>query len=239
MIPTSIIFEGVDRLGKDTLIRGVKEKLGYFQELHYQKPEILAKYYDDEIAKLNFIAGLQTDNPIAKSHAQQRYQQESFTTMLHLLSTERRFILNRAHLGETVYAPRYRGYSGDYVYGIEDTLLDRGFTFHQRTLLVLLHTSDFSFITDDGESFDFSKKEEEQNDFLRAFERSKIIRKVAIDVNADGRFVDKEKVLDVVIQAFTRADEMQPPVWYAAWSRNGNDLTRHDFLQADPKKALA
>ena len=40
----SIIFEGVDRLGKDTLIQGVKNRLGYFQTIHYQKPELLDFY---------------------------------------------------------------------------------------------------------------------------------------------------------------------------------------------------
>ena len=33
--------------------------------------------------------------------------------------TDINLIFNRSHLGETVYSPLYRGYSGDYVFDIE------------------------------------------------------------------------------------------------------------------------
>ena len=71
--------------------------------------------------------------------------------------------------------------------------------YKNKTVLVLLYTSDFSFIVDDGLSFDFTKKEEEQADFLKAFNQSKMPNKIAIDVNDGGKFASKESVLNTVL----------------------------------------
>lgn len=175
----NVIIEGVDRLGKNTLITNLQHHLGFFQEIHFEKPKLLDCYFDRHSSK---------------AEALKEYQLDSFKYVLAGLTHKTRFILNRSHLGEAVYAHRYRGYDGSYVFDLERELIDHGNVFHRSTLLVTLMTSDFSFIADDGLSFDFTKKEEEQADFLKAHERSAIMHKLLIDVNDGGQFLNPNEI---------------------------------------------
>lgn len=95
--------------------------------------------------------------------------------------------------GECVYSHRYRGYDGSYVFEMEKQLRTP-----QNTQLILLTTSDWSFIKDDGESFDFSKKEEEQNDFIEAFNRSTLPNKIIIDIAKDGTYKKSKEILNEI-----------------------------------------
>lgn len=196
-----VIVEGCDRLGKDSLIQGIQHKLGFFQEIHYQKPKLLDLYVSEFYTK-NPLADL--SDKAEKRFCLQRYQIESFWNMFRLLSQPGKFIMNRAHLGEYVYSPRYRNYSGDYVFDLERQFTnDQNSKFTETTLLVLLTTSDFSFVQDDGLSFDFSKKEEEQDDFKKAFNKSTIKNKILIDVsNGNGFYRDAGNILKEVTDAY-------------------------------------
>lgn len=233
----SIAVEGVDRLGKDTLIRGILNRLGYLQQIHYQKPELLDFYLNKARKDLG-----RPDEDLSsevKKFALHEYQANSFVQMFHMLSSESKFIMNRAHLGEFVYAPRYRQYDGSYVFDLEKRFVnDLGSKFHETTLLVLLHTSDFSFIADDGLSFDFEKKEEEQNDFIRAFERSIIKHKLMIDVNCNGKFVDQDRVLDAVVDAYLHMHLENLPVWFASWRESDGQIIHDVTMQGDVKNAV-
>ena len=171
------IVEGIDRLGKDTLIRNIQDALGFHFVIHYSKPEKLA-FYNGSL---------------------QSYQAESFERGFALIDNcaagffRNPLIFNRFHLGENVYAPLYRGYDGDYVFKLED---DFGAHTYSQVNLILLTTSDFSIVTDDGESFDFSKKEEEQEMFKAAFDKSILPNKVVIDVaNGKGGFKSPQEIL--------------------------------------------
>ena len=171
------IIEGIDRLGKDTLIKNIQNELGYHFVIHYSKPEKL-KYYNDSL---------------------QEYQLASFENGFALIENcgvgiyLNPLIFNRFHLGECVYAPLYRGYDGKYVFQLEENFEAWAWT-HAK--LILLTTSDFSIITDDGESFDFSKKEDEQEMFKAAFETSILPNKVMIDVsNGKGGFKTPQEIL--------------------------------------------
>ena len=232
----SIIIEGVDRLGKDSLIRGIEDRLGHFQVLHYQKPELLDVYIND--AQRNFDTT--QVNAQVKNSALKSYQIQSFRCMFHLLSSGGSFILNRAHLGEFVYAPRYRQYDGSYVFDLEQRFMnDLGSDFHETTLLVLLHTSDFSFIKDDGLSFDFERKEEEQIDFIRAFERSNIVNKLMLDVcDGNGGFAPKSQILNVVTSAFLHAHLHPQPILNVKWSSENGEVTQVSEFQPDPKRMV-
>ena len=174
----NILIDGCDRLGKSSLIEGLQQELGYFMVVHYEKPKLLKAY----------------------KMSPYRYQEASFNNMFQMLSFHGRFILDRTHLGEMVYAPMYRGYSGDYVIEMEKYHTLAGSDFADESLLVLLTTSDFSFIKDDGMSFDFSKKEEEQESFKRAFNMSTIKNKLIVDVaNGKGFYREREDILAQVI----------------------------------------
>jgi len=75
--------------------------------------------------------------------------------------------------------------------------------FHEKTLLVLLWTSSFDFLEDDGQSLDFNKKEEEQDDFIRAFERSIIKNKILVNATDEtGKRKTKEQILERVMTVY-------------------------------------
>lgn len=189
-----VIVEGIDRLGKDTLIRGILDRFGFFQVLHYQKPLLLKKYVME--ASIHTV--------LAKETALRRYQIDSFMAMFEMMRNPSgpSFICNRAHLGEMVYAQRYRGYEGEYVFDIEDYHID----VLPNILLVVLYTSNFSFISDDGQSLDVAQREEEQKDFLKAANRSKIPNKLLIDVHdGKGSFLPSEDILDAVCNAISQS----------------------------------
>jgi len=201
----NLIIEGIDRLGKDSLISNIQHELGFFQVIHYEKPKLLDIYYRDSIKKLN---GFNPDDPLLKeksivANALMNYQTDSFKEMFELLGSRSKLIMNRAHLGEWVYSLRYRNYSGTYVFGMEKEFQEAGNKFADNTLLVLLTTTDFGFIKDDGLSLDFNKKEEEQKDFLLGFHRSVIKNKLLIDVsNGKGGYRSYGQILDQVVSGF-------------------------------------
>jgi len=177
---TQFLIEGVDRLGKSSLIERIQQSEGFFFTYHFAKPKKL-EYYS-----------------YAKDQLRE-YQYESFEEMFNLMQHKSiPIIFDRAHLGEAVYAKRYRGYDADYIFQLE---YDYAMDVMKHTKLILLATSDFGFIADDGDSFDFSKKEEEQADFIAAFNRSILPNKVMIDVhNGYGEFKTREEILKEALQ---------------------------------------
>ena len=180
-----IILEGCDRLGKSTLINGILNSLGYHQVMHFEKPRLLAIYQDEVLGR----------DPLRS------YQEASFKNMFKLLSAyDANIICDRSHIGEAVYSDLYRNYDGNYVFDLEDAFIGSGSSFHLQTTLILLTTDNFGFITDDGMSFDFSKKEEEQNRFIKAVNRSKIKNKRIINVhNGQGGFKTPKQILDEIL----------------------------------------
>lgn len=177
--PTQFIIEGVDRLGKSSLIQNIMNELGYHLVVHYDKPKKL-KVYD---GVPNSISPLWL------------YQVKTYQGMFHMINADLQVIFDRGHLGEVVYSPLYRSYTGEYVYDMELCADTSG------TRLVLLTTSDFSFIQDDGLSHDFSKKEEEQAAFIKAFQASNIADKILVDVsNGAGGYKTPEQVLAEVLK---------------------------------------
>lgn len=162
---TQYLIEGVDMLGKSLLIKNIQEECGFHYVYHYVKPKLL-NYY------------LNRPNPLFE------YQFDSFEEMFNLIQQCCiKIIFDRAHLGEYVYAKRYRGYSGEYVFQLEDEWqVDK----LDHVKLILLTTSNFDFISDDGLSFDITQREEEQEDFKTAFNKSFFKNKIMIDVH-DGK----------------------------------------------------
>lgn len=176
-VPQQFIIEGVDRLGKSTVIEGLLQELGYYLVVHYEKPKHLKAYGED------------------KARAGELYMRQLYRGMFDLIEGRHRVIFDRGHLGEVVYGPIYRKYNADYVYSEE------GITDTTNTRLILLTTTDWSFVEDDGLSLDFSKKEVEQAGFVEAFERSNIVDKLIIDVaSPNGGRKTKEQVLSEVLR---------------------------------------
>lgn len=180
------VIEGLDHLGKSTLIEGIKQKLGYFQTIHFSKPELLSVYR----------GAVHSENLSDKASMQLAYQQESFRNSMIMVNSGARLIYDRWHLGENVYAPMYRGYSGSYVFKYEKM---HRLDLNSNIRLILL-TENFEkskHFKDDGESFDITKRREEQEMFIKAFDYSIISDKKIICVTADsGDFRPKDEILN-------------------------------------------
>ena len=183
-------IEGIDRLGKSTLIEGLLDRLGYYQIIHFSKPKKLSAYSDTS----------PVDGVPSTSLQIYHYQQESFRNSMILARGGGRLIFDRWHLGEAVYAPLYRLYSGDFVFDYEHN-------HHLDTvdIRLILLTEDFGVsrhFQDDGLSLGtHNDREEEQNRFIHAFNRSIIRDKriVCVTDPATGGFKPKEQVLTEVL----------------------------------------
>jgi thymidylate kinase len=175
---TKFVFgiEGLDRLGKSTLIEGIRNKLGYYEVIHFAKPQKLEAY-----TRVAPIAGVPPGGQGVFT-----YQRESFLNSMLLARSGARIIFDRWHIGEAVYAPMYRGYSGDYVFQQE---VDTGLVDTNNARLILLW-EDFKVarhFVDDGESLGaIENREEEQERFFAAFEKSNIRDKRMICVTDQG-----------------------------------------------------
>lgn len=173
--PRKFIISGIDRLGKSTLVKNLQEDLGYFLNIHYGKPELLAKYKG-------------TNNQALA------YQTALYENMAKLLNSDANIVFDRGFLGEVVYSPLYRNYSGDYVYEIMRSVdsIKRS-----QTRLILLTTSNFDLCKNDGESHNFDNKEFEQQNYLQAFEKADMFAdKIIIDVHdGNGNFKKSEVIL--------------------------------------------
>jgi hypothetical protein len=94
------------------------------------------------------------------------------------------------------------------------------------TLLVLLVNDDKELekkLVDDGDSFDWAQRSNEQDDFTRAFWRSKFQHKVIANVggngiltgNNPGTFINKDLLADWVVDAYKN------PVAHTAINQRG------------------
>lgn len=150
------VIEGLDRLGKSTLVKTIKNRFGFYQTIHCGKPEALDVYSKcgDSLERYQICSFLQT-------------------MLMATSETPYRLIFDRWHLGEAVYAPLYRGYNGDYVFALEkECELDKA----PISLILLTENMDIStHFESDGASFDDSKRADEQQMFIEAFNKS-IIR---------------------------------------------------------------
>jgi thymidylate kinase len=160
-----IIIEGTDNVGKDTQQNLIIEKLNdlVFHKIHY--------------SSLPF----KTDVEKHFTYSNTMYD-DMFKLMLSAKEKNINIIFNRSHLGETVYGPLYRNYSGDYVFDIEKNYVDE----LRNDLYLITLTNDPHTIwnRDDGKSF--YKNEEgiraEVEGFTRAHRLSKIKNKLMLNV---------------------------------------------------------
>ena len=171
------LLEGIDRLGKSTLVTGIQQERGFHFNVHFSKPLRLACY---------------NQSPV-------EYQRQSFAALMPLLqdSVQVPFIFDRAHLGEYVYGPMYRQTSGGYVFDLE--LQHRLYEMNDVRLILL--TEDFSIsrhFVDDGLSLgSIENREREQELFIEAFERSHIKHKrmICVTDQALGGFRPSRQIL--------------------------------------------
>tara|TARA_R100001443_G_scaffold82353_1_gene89311 strand:- start:581 stop:1174 length:594 start_codon:yes stop_codon:yes gene_type:complete len=160
-----IIIEGTDNVGKDTQQNLIIERISnlVFHKLHY--------------SSLPF----RKDKDLHANYSKKMYR-DMFEMMVACKDKNINLIFNRSHLGETVYAPLYRGYSGDYVLDIEKDYVK---TLRENLYLITLVNDPHTILKrDDGKSF-YGNEEEvkaEVDGFTRAHRLSKIKNKQLINI---------------------------------------------------------
>lgn len=180
----NLIIEGVDRSGKSSLIQALLQEFGPFVVIHSGKPtdskmvhELFKKDVEDGESSLKIF--------------QEVYFSQLFNLMRTSTANKVNLIFDRAHLGEFVYAPRYRNYDGSYVFKEEV----RFGLANTDTYLILLNITNFSKIVDDGKSFDFSAKEAEQRDFIEAFQNSTLKKKMINVTTKNGDYKSRKTIV--------------------------------------------
>lgn len=93
-------------------------------------------------------------------------------------------ICDRSHLGEMVYGPIYREYTGEYVLDIEQTFKNIHPIWDNLVLVTMYDEPENLIARDDGLSFstDLSKKTTEINNFKAAHEKSLIKHKLLLNI---------------------------------------------------------
>ncbi len=166
-----IIIEGTDNVGKDTQQNLIIERMNnhVFHKLHYSS----LPFRDDK--NLHATYSKKMYDGMFKLMMKSKLAEQKDDEPINL-------IFNRSHLGETVYSPLYRGYSGDYVFDIE-----KKYTKALREdlyLITLTNTPHNILKRDDGKSF-YANEEEvkaEVDGFKRAHKLSTIKNKLHVDV---------------------------------------------------------
>ena len=160
-----IIIEGTDNTGKDPQQNLIIEKLHnlVFHKLHYSS----LPFKDDVEKHVNYSTKMYND---------------MFKMMVNNKDADINMIFNRSHLGESVYSPLYRNYSGDYIFNIEKEYVNQ----LRKELYLITLTNDPHTILkrDDGKSF-YGNEEEvkaEVDGFNRAHRLSKIKNKLNINI---------------------------------------------------------
>ena len=169
------IFEGLDRTGKSTQIELLKKKLeregGAVFTVHC---DAIKSFSKDE-PKLNYEEAVKNASKIRYSALLDVCRRYAFDKKIH-------FIFDRAHLGEAVYSPMYRNYSGDYVFDME---LMSPEVIEAVRLFVFVDTPENLIKRDDGESFsnDIEKKKKEIELFIEAYKKTHIKNSYLIDIS--------------------------------------------------------
>lgn len=179
-----IILEGLDRVGKDTqqslIIKNISNLV--FHKLHY--------------SSLPFKDDIQAHTEYSK-----RMYTEMFKMMLAFKDLNFNVIFNRSHLGETVYSPLYRGYSGDYVFDIESEYVND----LRENLFLITLVNDPHIIWDrnDGNSFHTNEEEirAEVDGFIRAHRLSKIRNKLMINVGTMSANEVSNIIIDFILNS--------------------------------------
>ncbi len=181
-----IIVEGTDRVGKDTQQNLIIEKLHnlVFHKVHY--------------SSLPFKHDIEKHTSYSK-----KMYDDMFKLMMLSKDKDINIIFNRSHLGESVYSPLYRGYSGDYVFDIEKGYVN---ALRENAYLITL-TNDPHIIwsRDDGKSY-YKNEEDikaEIDGFQRAHRLSKIKNKLMINIGTMSADEVSNIIIDFLLHSNT------------------------------------
>lgn len=157
------IVEGMDRCGKDTLIR------------HIRKNVLVSP-------KTTMIHCSSTPNVSYPQDWSRIHYHELLKSCIHLHEDGWNIILNRSHLGEAVYGPMFRGTEADWVFNLDQDLVNSVGEFGV-SLIVLIDSPENLILRDDGLSLYQSENNirSVRNAFSDVFDRSYITNKFLFD----------------------------------------------------------
>ncbi len=163
-----LIIEGADRMGKSTLITNIKNHYNNYtlHQLHYSNVKQSTPEKTIQYSTKLYIEMFELIQEISEQHKNSGV------------------ICDRSHIGEMIYGPLYRGYSGKYVLSIES--LFHGFDFWNDLILItLIDKAENVIKRDDGLSFstDLEKKKNEISKFKLAHIESTIQNKLLLDIS--------------------------------------------------------
>lgn len=165
-----IILEGLDNVGKTS-----------------QTEQIIKNFPDKPFHKLHYSSLPWGKNDSRKhiSYSEMLYR-DMFRMMVNLSGSRTNLILDRSHLGEAVYSPLYRNYSGDYVFPIEKEYSD----FLRDSLFLIVLVNDPKTLHDREDGLSQSNNEldiqKEIDLFQSAFNKSSIKHKIFINIAGMG-----------------------------------------------------
>lgn len=159
---STIILEGLDNTGKTTQINNIREEFNSSFFLTFHLSNIKTKKWTKESYK--------------------GYFKNLYVEYFELIeSDEYDLLFDRFHLGEFVYSPIYRNYSGDYVFQLEEIIENKNNVY----LIVLIDEVKNLLKREDGKSHSIKieDKQKEIDLFIEAFNKSKIKNKLLININ--------------------------------------------------------
>jgi len=176
-----IIIEGPDNVGKSTQIRYIKN---YFNTVHFLT---YSSGFVKQSSDKAYIA-------YSRRMMEVQYDTFEFNESINVSS-----ICDRAHIGETVYSPIYRGYSGDFVFEYEKDIKNQ-------YLIVYLDTPANLIKRDDGLSFstELDKKQKEIDGFIRGFNMSKIKNKKIIYITGKNEHQVQNETISFIKEKYER-----------------------------------
>jgi thymidylate kinase len=160
-----IIIEGTDNTGKSTQAEYLIKNLSHmiFHKVHYSS----LPFKEDKKKNQEYSLRMYND---------------MFRMMTELKDSNINVIFDRSHLGESVYSPLYRGYSGDYVFNLEKEYAEK--LKNNLYLITLVNDPNIIMSRDDGKSFYENEEgiKAEVDGFQRAHRMSHIKNKLLINV---------------------------------------------------------
>jgi thymidylate kinase len=166
-----LLFEGPDNVGKSTQIKKI------------------LKYFIDKPTFVIHFSGIPGISPDTSRLYSEIMYNDMFKLMSQSHENNRNLIFDRSHIGEAVYAPIFRNYSGDFVFDIERSYQ---FTdvFQTIKLFIFVDEPENLINREDGNSFsvDPGIKQQEIDLFKEAYRKSLIPKKYFININ--GKSID-------------------------------------------------
>lgn len=160
-----IIFEGLDRCGKDTQIRLLQKH-----------------FYPNKMFHHIHCSGFTNNNITSEQHLSKNivYYKQMFDIILK--SSNFNFILNRSHLGEYVYGPLYRNYDASYIWELENYFIKN----YKNDIYLFVLIDDICNLIhrEDGKSFSTNEfnKQNEIDLFTSVYKKSNIKNKLLINI---------------------------------------------------------